>query len=433
MLLKILYEIQILLLLPEFYMPGISFCKDFDLLKLIIGWGVYFLFLLYLVSVISNTFIDYCLVIFTLLNLMPGLSSFGLNNTSWSYILFFILYWINTFFISNSIKKFKFKKKFVITLESPIRLYKLGLFLIGFLVIAFTYKYNKLKISFNLADVYDVRNSAAGNLPIWFSWIKNSFGNVCCSFLLIFSYSRKKYFECLLILFIQLLLFSIGMDKTYILLILISTFFCFNDMTKRKKCNICLFIVLGLCLVMILSFIEKYLIGTTFLFYIVIRRTFYIPVFMSQMFYSFFSNNSPLYFSQGVFIISKMIPSIYNESYLDLINYTYFNGLIPSPNAGLFAEAYMHFGSLGCFILPFFVAVNLAIISRLTTFITEKQKMVCAICFSIILCNLPVTSGMFFSIMFFALPIFLLTNYISQNSYIENYDLFKYFKGREFK
>lgn len=54
--------------------------------------------------------------------------------------------------------------------------------------------------------------------------------------------------------------------------------------------------------------------------------------------------------------MQKLIPNAYADSYLQMINKTFFGGYVPSPNTGLFADAYMNFGVCGVILYPFLLS-----------------------------------------------------------------------------
>jgi len=108
--------------------------------------------------------------------------------------------------------------------------------------------------------------------------------------------------------------------------------------------------------VLILS-LFTYLIFKRYDFYfLILRREMFLPAWLDTKYYMLFENAPKLVWSQGTFLLQKLIPSIYSTGYLQMINNNYFGGYVPSPNTGLFADAYMNFGIIGIIIYPLLIS-----------------------------------------------------------------------------
>ena len=223
-----------------------------DISKLFIGWFVFIIFLVTLIVIHKEDFRHYVIEVLFFLNLLPATSSYGLNNADTFFFIQNMIYWVFllisiSLFNNVSVRKHNIKL-FFIRYE-----YVAFIGLVFILIVLFVYKYNHFHISFNLADVYDVREEMKG-LPIWFSWIKNSFGNIGLPFLIVYFLTKKRYFIGIISLFMEILLFSVGMDKTYLLLLFISVFLGFCNFRKIK--NVFSFVSFGIFIAMAFSFLE---------------------------------------------------------------------------------------------------------------------------------------------------------------------------------
>lgn len=408
---KILYEYQVIYCLPEYYMPGVTFYKDLDISKLFIGWFVFIIFLVTLIVIHKEDFRHYVIEVLFFLNLLPATSSYGLNNADTFFFIQNMIYWVFllisiSLFNNVSVRKHNIKL-FFIRYE-----YVAFIGLVFILIVLFVYKYNHFHISFNLADVYDVREEMKG-LPIWFSWIKNSFGNIGLPFLIVYFLTKKRYFIGIISLFMEILLFSVGMDKTYLLLLFISVFLGFCNFRKIK--NVFSFVSFGIFIAMAFSFLEYILKNTFFLFYLIIRRTFYVPMWMNQLYFDFFSKNEKVVFTQSVFLLSKLFPDTYETSIYTLINNNYFLGKMSSPNTGMFAESYMHLGVAGVFVFPILVVLILFLTDILLEKCNKNCKFMISISIGLLISNIPVTGGFFVSSwLVFIFLLFLHKNYINK-------------------
>lgn len=407
-----MYDWEILHLLPDIYMPGVSFGIHFNLYKYILGWGSYLFLLILLFTRRKRDIVFLSINCLFYLNFMPVSSSFGINDVNWFYILGYLLYWGMLFVCGTFWTDIKLNMK-RIKISNSRMIYNCSFFIVFFLAFMFVYKYNGLKISFNFNDIYDLRESMAGNLPIWFSWIKNAFGNLCIPVMIVWSLSGKKYIYTIILTFFQIILFSVGMDKIYILSLIISLFVGIFLLNKVEK--IYTLIPLFILIVLVLAYLENYFFESTGIFYIVVRRTFYIPAWMNTLFFNFFFDNDKILFTQDVFLLSKILPDIYTQSVNSMINYTFFHGKMASPNTGMFATAFMHLGFGGALFFPFLMTFFLKFIDSIMDNTTLEIKFIFSICISILLTNLSIIHGFFLSIIIVAIPFCCLINKMNKN------------------
>ncbi len=403
---KILYEIQVLYCLPENYMFGVSFGKDFVLSKIIIGWFIYIVFLFFLIISHRDDFLNYVCEILFLLNFLPVTSSYGLNNGNTVFFILYIIYWLIILIFKNKISMIQFTQK-EYKLLFPKMEFNCFILLTSITSLLFIYHYNHFHISFDLDAVYDLRAEMAGNLPTWFTWIKNCFGNVALPLLIVYFLEKKRFLYSLFFILMEIMMFSVGMDKTYILLLIVAIFL---GLFKFRIKNSFVIASFGICGVMVLSGLEFLFYGTTMLFYMVVRRTFYLPVWINQMYFDFFSNHEKVLFTQNVFVISKFLPNTYTETIYSLINHAYFNGKVPSPNTGLLAESFMHMGYAGVFVFPILLLFVLRIMDTYIAFLPSKSKFLLAICMGVLISNIPITGGFFVSVWLFSLVVLFLLN-----------------------
>ena len=150
----------------------------------------------------------------------------------------------------------------------------------------------------------------------------------------------------------------------------------------------------------------------------VVRRTFYIPVWINQMYFDFFSNHEKVLFTQNVFVISKFLPNTYTETIYSLINNTYFNGKVPSPNTGLLAESFMHMGYAGILVFPILLLFELKIMDTFIVCLSSKCKFILAACLGVLITNIPITGGFFVSVWLFSLVVLFFLNKYEKNEVI---------------
>ncbi|MBE5777393.1 MAG: hypothetical protein E7326_07815 [Clostridiales bacterium] len=119
--------------------------------------------------------------------------------------------------------------------------------------------------------------------------------------------------------------------------------------------------MLALLLVCIAAF---FLLGKSQLYMFILRREMYVPGWLSWLYYDYFSQTDKLYFSQSAFLLQKLINLGEEVPLLTQISEAYFGGTIPSPNTGMFAEAYMQLGVVGIVVYPVLFATAFTLVEK---------------------------------------------------------------------
>ena len=231
--------------------------------------------------------------------------------------------------------------------------------------ILYVYTYNGLNFSFLFADRYTTRSvfadyyaSHVGSIVSYVILIVTSVFNWFLPICLYFSVYSKKIPYIVLCTFTYLAFYTVQQTKatlfTYVLVILI----CY--ITRKKRIEIIGEVFIrAFILVFAICILEEKVLGSS-LVLVFLRRLLYIPQYLVHIFYDFYSNNPKLWFTQDAFFIQKFMAFIFGRSYsqsaIATISQNCFNGLIPSPNTGMLAEAYAQLGYLGIVIFPFIIA-----------------------------------------------------------------------------
>ena len=82
------------------------------------------------------------------------------------------------------------------------------------------------------------------------------------------------------------------------------------------------------------------------------RRVFYYPAWLNSLYFEFFDQNAKVMWTQDTFLLQMISSHRYSEGILGAISNYFYHGEVPSPNTGMFAEAYLHWGDLGIAIYP---------------------------------------------------------------------------------
>lgn len=222
-------------------------------------------------------------------------------------------------------------------------------------------------------DIYDRRANVADlylqNTDGLIAYVMTFWSAFYSSMLIIglyISLRNNRKIDVLLCLFTYLVLFSFNTQKTVLFKPIIAIFIYYIVKTNRIK-NANMLFLLGYSALLVFSFIEYYLKQESIVYSVIIRRIDYMPQYLSHAYYEFFSINNKIWLTRDFFQLEKLVRFFYPGSYahgaVAVIADNCFPG-VPSPNTGLFAEAYAQLGYLGVFVFPPIIAKLLGLLNK---------------------------------------------------------------------
>jgi oligosaccharide repeat unit polymerase len=240
--------------------------------------------------------------------------------------------------------------------QSKIILYLI--FLISFLSVSLIlYKNFHFSLNFDLTKVYeirsqykDIRTSLIGYLFPWVAYIINP---VALAFFL----SKRKCIPMILIIILQLFLFSVTGKKSFLFILPFLAALIWMVRRKNPLCYFCL----GLICVIISGMLSYRLVNDTWISSLFIRRTLFVPARLSFLYYDFFSSHSHTFLSQHR-IFENILIYPYQLTPPMLIADAYFNKPEMNANNGIYADAYMNFGFVGFLLWSSLLALVLKLI-----------------------------------------------------------------------
>lgn len=369
---KLLYLFSVEALLPNFYLAW-SFDKnvnfDYLYIELIVFAIVSLIYLHYYKRNCSYSFLSTLLFI---MFFVPVNSGLVLSNNDPLYYFLINIYALiliivlGVFAQKDKREINKFQVRNIFNSKNRMMAVRVVLLLICLLEILYDYSYNGLDFSQIFSDMYDTRGDytefVAGNensLMGYFILILRGITTWTIPIYIYLSIKENHIFDVALGIFCLLADFAVSMEKSTLLILAIIIFIFFLEKTKKmdRISEYTIFSFLGLFVVI---FIEKAFTNESFLFSLLIRRMLYIPSYLNSKYYEFFSISDKLWFRQDIFLIqnilSRIIPPSYTHGGTIIISENVFDGILPSPNTGLFGEGYAQMGVLGVFIFPFIVA-----------------------------------------------------------------------------
>lgn len=313
--------------------------------------------------------------ILILISYVPLLTIYAFMNESRIYLYAITCFWVLVFLMLNL--------PTLLLRNINKNLTKFILFIISFILIAFTismmFKYFKISINLNLANVYDVRSeySKKNNIPFLgyvFTWT----AYVILPFVFSITIYKKRYLFSILIILLQILLFSITGNKTYLfaLPLVLALIFMLN------KKNYFLLMTLGLVCIILIGILSNLLINDLWISSLFTRRTLLLPARLSFIYYDFFSNNPHTFLSQH-HIFNKFFNYPYEVAPPYLIAQVYFNAPEMSANNGIYADAFMNFGFYGFIIWALIITIFMKIIDSCSKN-KDKRLIISVLCMPLI-------------------------------------------------
>ena len=359
-------------MLPTYYLNIFHFGLYFDFTKVFLEIPLFLVgLLLFLWKYKEDNEMSFYAFLFFVLYFIPMNSVLCLNDVTYEYFLMVNLYSyliiVGLQWSTNSVSYRHLRNAFSIAKWNVI--IRIFLFFVCAIAFIYTYLMNGFKFS-SLLSMYEVRAEfseySAGIVGSSASYFIMIASKICGYFLPILTYlalQKKMYFELVLSILAQIAVFTINMGKNSLMILLVV--FVLYYLINNKKSNPKL-ITRSLQLFSVLfsfAFLERVFFNTDLIFYVFIRRVFYIPAWLNNVYYDFFSNNPKLFFFQDCFIIQNFCERVYPVDAIRLISQKVFMGLLPSPNTGMFAEAYMQIGYAGTIVFPIVIVLVVKIVS----------------------------------------------------------------------
>lgn len=330
-------------LLDSIYLSEISPLFDYFLMEdnsnktsLIVSWGLLLLFIPFIMWVFDpkeESAGSYATLLLFSLRVVPFTSFMRFSPQSIDYLFLNIVYWILFFLLLRYWKRVRVPK---IEAKTEMPIYMITIIAVG-TVLLVSGVYANFRIHLSLSDVYDLREEArAFGMPKILSYFNAATANIIPILMVYFIRTNNKrvvYF----LAFIGLLNFSVAGSKSTLFKILLCFLLSFKKDLNLKKVMIPSLVVLA-----VTSLVEFYSLDTSFISTIVIRRMFYVPNMLDTLYYSYIHMHSPVFFD--------------TDSYRTIsfaIGAEYFGRDEMRANNGLFTDAYVNLGAIGCVIFPF--------------------------------------------------------------------------------
>ena len=290
------------------------------------------------------------ILLINLVYFIPGCTFYSFSTVDNYYFLFFVLYWILLNFWSSFIPFISFGLPII---KQRNLIFSLILFLVVCGSILVTGIFNGFKLTFNLFDVYELRESVTEmNLPGFIGYFKPVASSLVPIGIVLFLIQRKYIIASILVI-VQLFLFAFGGHKTALFILIISVL-----SVIFIKGNIKIKVVPILIILNIIGIIETWFNnGLSLVVAFLQRRNMFTTNLLSSWYYEFFSNNSPDYLQQS-FLRNFGFESNYEMPIPFLISLM-FTGRVGGANNGMVGDAFANFGWFSLLLYPLLIILAL--------------------------------------------------------------------------
>lgn len=299
---------------------------------------------------------DFLVVLLFLIAILPLLSIYPLMNNPREYFYMIILSFLVILYCRNmplfKIKWVRINNKVII-----FSIIILVIILFQWIIFRGGLKYFNLDIS----KVYNIRRKIGALISISiFSYLIIWFSKVFNITLIAWCLYKRKIIFAIFFIFLQVLFFGIVAHKAvifYPLIILLLYFF-----KKKKYLNH--YLLLSVLIIFIISDLFYVMADNMWPISIFIRRVFFVPAKICNIYYKIFSDIGFVYFSNSIFSSFIKYPFEFLPVHLASV-YTYGE---PKTwmNCGFLGASYMQCGFLGMILYSFIIAILFKLVDKLS-------------------------------------------------------------------
>ncbi|MGR7908331.1 O-antigen polymerase [Lysinibacillus capsici] len=219
------------------------------------------------------------------------------------------------------------------------------------------------RINLNLLDVYETREAYSMNEGRILGYLLPWQAHVVNLLLLTLALYNRKYLLAILVLSMQIFLFSMTNFKSHLFAPVVILMFYFFQKTRWKDYFL---LIMSTGATLLVSFsLVVFTISNNLLLVpsIFIRRLFFVPAQLHYQYYDFFELKRKFYLEHS--ILENVIPSYYNTSPVAYMAQEFFKRDF-APNVGYWGDAYVNFGYSGIFIFSILLGIILIIIDSVS-------------------------------------------------------------------
>ena len=311
-----------------------GFVSNGNFTTTLLSWVIFIALTLAVLPYFKNKNIFYpdLIILLFLMRIVPLTCIIKFIKQPDNFILWESVFWLLLVLLPNIIRirhvpLLKFSSKSNIVLNIALLVFSgVVLFISGY--------YAQFRFHLSLMDVYELREeSSTIEVPSLLGYLWAASTNIL-PLLFAYYFLKKKKLICFFIAVVIILNFSInGMKSTLFKLILCLVFCFINSESIRKWFT-------PSCILLIVTSITEYtFIGISFIHDVLIRRVFLYPSLLDTFYYDYVTKHGLWFYNRTGTKIQYLIGQEYHNNE-------------EACNNGLFSDAYMNLGAIGCIVYP---------------------------------------------------------------------------------
>lgn len=357
---------------------------------MILSWIILAFFSVFVIPFLtkSDNIVSIIAILFFFVRIVPFTSFIACKAQSVDFVFWQVFYWFFVFAFLRYWKPIHVPKM----QKNGVLLNWIVFALIGTVIFISGY-YTHFRLNFSLLNVYDLRFEARGyDVPSLLAYLWDPAGNIL-PIVLIYFIQKKKLKLTYFVAFIIFLNFSINGVKSVIFKLFLCLFlYFFMKQRLLDKVSWLFLVLVGVAL------LEWKVVDTTVVSSMLIQRFLYFPLQLDVSYYNYALYNEPIFFADR----SEVSLAIGDE---------YTSGEPMLANNGMFSDAYVNLGMMGCFIFPFLYALFLKMCESAFRGVNEQIVFFAAILIVVTLHGMYFTTALFSGgIFLLALVVYLLPN-----------------------
>ena len=245
----------------------------------------------------------------------------------------------------------------------------------------FVFSLANFNIKLSFGDLYTRRFAArmilvGGSLT---NYLVSFLGSVCMPVAVIYAIDRRKWYYMSLVVLIVISIFSLDGEKAIVFTPILMVGMSLK--LKRSMGISCLWLLGGICAVVLLSVLEPVLLGSRSMMNMLIHRELIMPSLLTADYWDFYSLNPHVYMKDT--IIGFLIPTASNYPLPKAltIGLHYFHDIKVNANVNIWASAFADFGYYGMFVTSIVAGSLLRLVDSMA--MNDKRAFACICCVSL--------------------------------------------------
>jgi len=339
---------------PAFSYYG--FQNNFDLFRYILSWILYLPIPYFMVSkYTTETLSNQTVIILLNIAYMPSLILYTFHSST-PFIIPLVIYYSILIISTKLIKPMRVSfgnKNEMVNYDLIIEIIAV---IIGMAILFIWAYYTHFHLQTSLIDVYGIRLQAREfAMPKTLVYLR-SMARSIVPLLAVYSAYKNKWILCVFLVFIQYIQFSIDGAKSAVSVMVLGFLFYFF---ANRNVSLISYLPKAMSVLATIAIIENKLFHSSFLSFLVFRRVLFTPALINYQYYETAQQYGIDYYRQSLpFLGDSRFPTTIARH----IGVHYFDNVNTNSNNGLFADAYINLGVIGCLLMPFAIILILKLI-----------------------------------------------------------------------